>query len=256
MTLFQLFQELGLPISVTFFMVFLRVGAIVALIPLFGEQSVPARVKLGAAFAFSVAVLPTVTDTTTQYTFETLVRTGGIEIMVGLVIGVFFRLFILCLTMAGQFAAQSTSLAQAFGAPEIEPQPAMSGVLMMGGLALLVITGFPARVITALMGFYDMFPIGAGIAGADGIMWGIAMISDAFGTAFTLALPFLIAALLYNLALGIINKAMPQLMVSFVGAPALTLGALLLFAVSAPMILMVWQDWIDLRLMNPFGAAG
>ncbi|MEC8795194.1 MAG: flagellar biosynthetic protein FliR, partial [Pseudomonadota bacterium] len=105
-------------------------------------------------------------------------------------------------------------------------------------------------------GFYDLFPIGAGIAGADGIMWGSAMMSDACGPAFTLALPFLIAALLYNLALGIINKAMPQLMVSFVGAPALTLGALLLFAVSAPMILMVWRDWIDLRLMNPFGATG
>ena len=256
MTLFQLFQDIGLPISVTFFMVFLRVGAIIALIPLFGEQSVPARVKLGAAFAFSVAVFPTVADPTAQYTFEQLIRTGAIETLVGLAIGVFFRLFILCLTMAGQFAAQSTSLAQAFGAPDIEPQPAISGVLMMGGLALLVITGFPVRVIGALMGFYDMFPIGQGIAGADGIMWGVAMIADAFRTAFTLAMPFLIAALLYNLALGIINKAMPQLMVSFVGAPALTLGALLLFAVCAPMILMVWRDWIDLRLMNPFGAHG
>ena len=45
-----------------------------------------------------------------------------------------------------------------------------------------------------------------------------------FALALSLAAPFVIASLLYNVALGVINKAMPQLMVAFVGAPAITCG--------------------------------
>ncbi|MFC3118840.1 flagellar biosynthetic protein FliR [Jhaorihella thermophila] len=36
---------------------------------------------------------------------------------------------------------------------------------------------------------------------------------------FSLSAPFVIASLLYNLTLGAINRAMPQLMVTLVGAP-------------------------------------
>ena len=43
-----------------FGIVFLRVGAIVSFIPIFGEQSIPARVRLGIAFAFSAVIYPTV----------------------------------------------------------------------------------------------------------------------------------------------------------------------------------------------------
>ena len=64
---------------------------------------------------------------------------------------------------------------------------------------------------------------------------------------------FVVAALLYNLALGAINRAMPQLMVSFVGAPALTLGGLALLALSAPVILTVWRTAMDAALTTPLG---
>ena len=54
-----------------------------------------------------------------------------------------------------------------------------------------------------------------------------------FALAFSLAAPFVTAALLYNIALGVINRAMPQLSVTFIGAPALTAGGLLLILVAA-----------------------
>ncbi len=42
------------------FVVFLRVGAMLALVPAFGEQTVPVRVRLGLSIAFSLIVLPAV----------------------------------------------------------------------------------------------------------------------------------------------------------------------------------------------------
>ncbi|HBQ37312.1 MAG TPA: flagellar biosynthesis protein FliR, partial [Rhodobacteraceae bacterium] len=75
----------------------------------------------------------------------------------------------------------------------------------------------------------------------------------AFALAFTLAAPFLIASLIYNVALGVINRAMPQLMVAFVGAPAITAGALFLMFLVMPLILVVWSDSLAHFFQNPFG---
>jgi flagellar biosynthetic protein FliR len=68
--------------------------------------------------------------------------------------------------------------------------------------------------------------------------------------AFPLAAPFVIGSGLYNLALGAINKAMPQLLVAFVGAPALALGGLLLMLIAAPLMVSVW-----LSIFNDLSAA-
>ncbi len=73
-------------------------------------------------------------------------------------------------------------------------------------------------------------PWGGGLASPDLARWGLAQVSRSFALAFSLAAPFVIAGLLYNVALGVINRAMPQLMVAMVGAPAITLGGIALFA--------------------------
>ena len=83
----------------------------------------------------------------------------------------------------------------------------------------------------------DDGPVGKMLAAPDLAEWGVLQVGRAFSLAFSLALPFVIAALLYNLALGIVNRAMPALAVSFIGAPALTLGGLILFALAAPLLL-------------------
>jgi flagellar biosynthetic protein FliR len=79
----------------------------------------------------------------------------------------------------------------------------------------------------------------------------MAQVSRAFSLAFTLAAPFVILSVLYNCALGVINKAMPQLMVAFVGAPVITLGGLFVLALSAPAMLSFWLEVMDRFLLNP-----
>ena len=50
------------------FLVFLRVAATVAMLPAFGEQSVPARIKLVLALAFTVIVAPAIEMTVPEMT--------------------------------------------------------------------------------------------------------------------------------------------------------------------------------------------
>lgn len=233
-------------------LVFLRVGAAMALLPAFGEQTVPQRVRLALALAFSAIVFPAVTPTMPSEVSFSSVFT---EIAAGLMLGIGLRLFILALQIAGSIIAQATSLSQLFGGAGPEPQPAMSNMLVIAGLAIAVATGLHVRVAEALILSYQVIPAGRLPASADFATWGLSQITHAFSLGFSLAAPFTIAALLYNVAMGAINRAMPALMVSFVGAPALTGGGLILLALLAPVLLGVWHQSFAAFLSNPFSVA-
>lgn len=236
------------------FIVFLRIGAVVAVLPAFGERSIPARIRLAIAFAFTLIVSPSVAPQ-----IEPMIVAGDVpwsiftsEVVVGLALGLVLRFFILILQIAGTIAAQSTSLSQIFGTVAVEPLPAIGHLLVVGGLALAVITGLHVQVVAALIATYDVFPAGLFPNATLLAEWGVARVAQAFSLAFILSAPFVIASLLYNLTLGVINKAMPQLMVAFVGAPAITLGGMILLFLAMPAMLAVWNDDFQAFLANPF----
>lgn len=232
------------------FLVLMRVGAAMAILPAFGEQAVPQRVRLVLALAFTAVVAPAVSPELAD------LRVGPmpvlVEVVAGLAIGIALRLFILALQVAAAIIAQATSLAQMFGGMGPEPQPAVGHLLTMAGLALAVATGLHVRAVELLILSYDVMPPGRLPAAADMSDWGLAQVTRAFALGLTLAAPFVIAGTLYNLAMGVINRAMPMLMVSFLGAPALSLGGLALLAIAAPLALAIWSQALNGFFADPF----
>lgn len=237
------------------FAVFLRVGAAVALLPAFGEQVVPVRIRLMAALCFTWITAPAVLGQVSAVAMQAsdLPRLFITEVVAGLALGIAFRLLVMALQIAGTIAAQSVSLSQFFGGAGVDPQPAIAQILLVGGLALAAMSGLHVRLAEALIGSYALFPPGRFAPAAALAEWGIAEVARAFSLSFGLAMPFVIAALIYNIALGAINRAMPQLMVAFVGAPALTAGGLMLLFLVAPVALLVWLRALDGALIDPFG---
>jgi len=233
------------------FAVFLRVSALVSLLPAFGEQSIPARVKLGIALAFTMIIAPAVAAPILTMAFDSILWLALTEIAAGVILGIGIRMFVLALQTAGSIAAQSTSLAQILGGAVAEPVPAMGHILVMGGLALAVITGLHVRVAEMVIISYDMIPMGRLPSGTDVSEWGVDQIRRAFALAFTLAAPFVILSVLYNVAIGVINKAMPQLMVAFVGAPVITAGGLFVLCLASPLLLTTWLEALNSFIANP-----
>ncbi len=239
------------------FLVFLRVGAAMALLPAFGEQMVPARVRLGLALVFTAIVLPAVAADMPARRAEDLIGLPfATEIIVGLALGAALRLFVVALQIAGTIAAQSVSLTQIFGAGHgADPQPAIGHIMTIAGLALAVMMNLHVKLAMYLIQSYEMLPPGTWPDPGDFLMWGVERAAQAFSLGFALAMPFIITSLIYNLTLGIINRAMPQLMVSFIGAPAITAGGLVLLMVSLPLVLQVWLGSMDGFLSDPTGGA-
>ncbi len=239
------------------FVVFLRVGAMLSLVPAFGEQSVPVRIRLALALAFTLIVLPAATPLLPAVPTRAPDTAGLIvvEVLNGLLFGLMLRFFILALQIAGSIAAQSTSLSQLFGGGAgAEPQPAIGHILVVAGLALIAILGLHVQLAAFMILTYDLIPPGVLPSPQIVADAGLREVTRCFGLAFTLAAPFVIASLIYNVTLGVINRAMPQLMVAFVGAPAITAGGLILLLISAPILLTVWQKALFGFMNSPFGA--
>lgn len=238
------------------FLVFLRIGAAMALLPAFGEQTVPARVRLGLALCFTAVVAPAVASGPGPWEDRapgSYLPAAGAEIVVGLAFGIALRLMIHALQIAGTIAANMTSLSQLLGGAGVDPQPAMAQILVVAGLALAASAGLHVKIAAAFIDSYRVFPPGVLPVIGDLAGWGTGRVADAFGLAFVLSAPFSIAALVANLALGAINRGMPQLMVAFVGAPATVWAALALLALAAPTMLSAWAAALDRLLASSFG---
>jgi flagellar biosynthesis protein FliR len=233
-------------------LVFLRVGAMVALMPGFGEQAVPQRVKLALVIAFTLVIAPILADRPAMPT-PALTALAG-EAVAGLILGIGMRLFLLALQTAAVIVAQATTLSQLFAGATPDPQPAIGNLFVIAGIALALAANLHLHAVGLVLLSYDILPAGGLPDPGAAADWNLGLVSQTFGLAFSLAAPFVIASMIYNLALGAINRAMPQLMVSMVGAPALTLGALALLAMASPVLLAVWLQAFETFLADPFTA--
>lgn len=230
---------------------FLRTGAFVALLPALGEQIIPLRIRLAAALCLTAIVTPAL-GTPALVSLSSLLAEAGN----GLALGAGFRFFLIALQTAGMMAAQAGSLAQIFTGAGSEPQSGISNMFSYAALALLCAMGLPEAAAALLIRSYEFLPQGTFPSSADIAAWGLAGAARSFRLAMSFAAPFLIGGLLYNIAIGAINRAMPMLMVALIGAPALTLGALILLVTATPVILALWLTEVQIWLDNPFAARG
>ncbi|WP_417206066.1 flagellar biosynthetic protein FliR [Antarctobacter sp.] len=234
--------------------VFLRVAAALAALPGLGEQVISVRVRLVLAIMLTVIVTPAVAPgfDLPEPSLGAFLMVLATETLSGLFLGIMLRLFIIAIQTAGAMAAQSTSLSQLLGASGLDPLPAIGHILTTAALALLMATGFHVKAAAFLVLSYDILPAMQFPNPADVADAGRQRVGQSFALAFTLAAPFVLMSVIYNLTLGVINKAMPQLMVAFVGAPVITFGAIALLLVSAPILLSAWLHAFDGFLAAPF----
>ena len=163
------------------------------------------------------------------------------ETFIGFALGTMLRMTIWMMTIAGSLIAQSIGLSQ-FLAPalEHEAQTLTANLLSMAGAAVLLSANFHVEVVVSLLRLYTDVPLGA-LTLISGPML-MQSFYSAFGFALLLAWPFVAINLMYNICLGFINKALPALMVSFVGAPFMVGAGTMLLALSIAGLLVAWKD--------------
>lgn len=219
----------------------LRLSLMVFMLPGIGETTVPVRVRLITVIVLLFALLPLVAGDPQRVAGQPLIPLLAYEALIGFGLGFSFRVMIFALSIAGTIIAQAMSLSQILGAVMSEEgNPSVSALLVTAGAALFVTLDLHAAALGLFAESYAVFPLGQVPQTGALAEWATARTMGAFSLAVSLALPFVLIGFLYNAVLGLINQAMPQMMVTFVGVPANVLAGLFLLTAAIGAIMTAW----------------
>jgi flagellar biosynthesis protein FliR len=123
-----------------------------------------------------------------------------------------------------------------------------SGLEQMFSLAAplaLLISGLYAVPLAALAGSYEAIEPGALLPAGDRAALAVGAVGQCFALALKLASPFVLSAVVWHVALGLLSRLVPNVQVYFVSLPGQILGALVLLAVLVGALLTTWQDAVS-----------
>ncbi|MEM6637753.1 MAG: flagellar biosynthetic protein FliR [Pseudomonadota bacterium] len=250
MTPEAVFSELQ-TLGSAYFIVFLRIGSAAFLLPIIGESFVPLRVKLVGALALTALTAPmALPEIAAVQGNRALLAIFFSEVGIGLFLGLFVRFFVFALNMVGSIAAQSLSLSQILG-NLVEAQPAISQIVFFAALGLLTVLDFHVSLVAYLVSSYEIFAVANPVTSEGVFATMVPHLRMLAQLALSLTAPFVAVSVIYNLALGFISRAMPQFMVTFVGAPAIVACGLLLLMLALPGLVFLWAQSL-LRAMGGF----
>jgi flagellar biosynthetic protein FliR len=224
----------------TFFLIFLRVGAIMLAIPLFDSRSLPPLVKVGLALAVSVLLFPLVKSGPQVVLDDALffgLRIAG-EIATGVIIGLAVKLVFTGIQMAGQIAGfqMGFAIANIMDPATSDQIPILSQFNNL--IAVLIFFAINAHhwFLRALVESYTLIPIFEFSFNGMIVKQLVALTGSMFIIAIKIGAPVIAALLLTNVTFGLIARTVPQMHVFIVAMPVKSVVGLLFLGFSLPYV--------------------
>ena len=218
-----------------------RVGGFYMVVPIFGNQLIPARVRILLAAATALALVPIlgsaplVTEWGAQQIGHLVVQ-SLMGVGLGFATVIFFHIFVI----AGQFIGMQMGLGFA---AMVDPGNGIQVTvwsqffLMLVTLSFLAINGHLALLEILVTGF-SLYPIGTAFDMTTFIWQVVSLGGWMFLGGALLALPAVVALLIVNIAFGVMNRSAPQLNVFSLGFPfGLMFGLIIIW-----FLLSNWSD--------------
>ncbi|MCC6071318.1 flagellar biosynthetic protein FliR [Massilia sp. GCM10020059] len=207
-----------------------RILALIASAPLFGNTSVPGRVKVALGVMLALIMAPAIpaapaVDPISWAGLLILIQ----EMLIGLAMGFAMRIVFAAIEMAGEVASLTMGLGFAsFFDPLTQGRSsAVSQFLALVATMAFLAVNAHLVLLEALAESFFTLPISASpiSVGApyEMVRWGARI----FSAGLQLSLPIVAALLITNIALGILTRAAPQLNIFGIGFP-ISLGVGLL----------------------------
>ncbi|WP_188035626.1 flagellar biosynthetic protein FliR [Pseudomonas sp. EZ-C24] len=227
----------------TFMLPLFRVTAVLMTMPIFGTKMLPARVRLYAALAITVAIVPGLPP---MPEFDPLSLRGlmlcGEQILVGALFGFSLQMLFQAFVIAGQIVAIQMGMAFA---SMVDPVNGVNVAVVSQFMTMLVSILFLLMnghlvVFEVLSESFTTLPVGNALVVQH--FWEIAgRLSWVFGAGVLLILPVVTALLVVNVSFGVMTRAAPQLNIFSIGFPLTLVLGLGLFWIGLADILSHYQ---------------
>jgi flagellar biosynthesis protein FliR len=198
----------------TWLLVFLRLGAMLSIFPVFATPNVPVQLRTALAAALAFLVVPTVTGLTqVPSSFLGVVLLMAKEIGVGLLLGYVSRLIFYVLEFAGNVIA--AELGMNWGA-SLNPfsggrSEAPSLALFYLGTILFLTLNMHHWLLLALQRSYEVLPIGGGRLTPGLFSNMVTKANTIFLAGLLMSAPIIAVSFLINLVFSVIGRAVPQM---------------------------------------------
>ena len=230
--------------SIVFLLVMIRTSGLFILAPILGDQGIPKLIKVGLVVLFGLilsAALPTPqVNLEIQSTWE-LAGLVFNEILIGVIIGLLFRLIFYGVLTAGSIVGYQIGFmfAQVFDQNNATQVSIIGRFWEVCAILFFVSINGHHLLINGLAESFQVIPVGSVNAfGSAGEMI-IKYSAYIFVIAFKIASPVIITLYLTDIALGTIAKTMPTMNVFFVGFPIKIFSGLAVMAMSLPLFMFV-----------------
>lgn len=233
-------------------LLFARLGAVLMVAPVWGEQSVPATMRLALAIMVTAVLAPGLAAVAPPQpgNFVNAIPLIISEIIIGLILGLGARLMMSALQVAGATAGIASGLGFAQQIDPVASQPAavFSGFFSLMGLVLIMSAGLHRVMIEAAGDSYAIFPPGALPPIGDATQFVIDAVSNSFRLGIQIAAPVLVFSLIFNIALGLVSRLIPQVQVFMTAMPLSVMLGLAVIALGLGGGLMVWLDAMETQM--------
>ncbi|MES2534903.1 MAG: flagellar biosynthetic protein FliR [Pseudomonadota bacterium] len=214
-----------------------RILGLVSAAPVFGNRSVPVRIKLALGVMLTLVIAPGVPalpalDPMSAAGLLILVQ----QFIIGLAMGFAMRIVFTAVEMAGELTGLTMGLGFAtFFDPMTRGQSsAISQFLSLLAILVFLAANIHLALLATLADSFTTMPISATPAGAlrfqQLAQWG----AQIFSAGVQLALPMVAALLITNIALGILTRAAPQLNLFGIGFPVTIGVGFIMIALALP----------------------
>ncbi|ALM83184.1 flagellar biosynthetic protein FliR [Bordetella sp. N] len=216
---------------------FVRLLAMFSVAPLFGESSAPSIPKVGLAAIIAMVVAPTLPafPAVAPSSYEGLWILAQ-QVFIGMSLGFVMRIAFSAVQTAGDFVGlqMGLSLATIYDPSTHSNTEVVARLFNMLAMLLFLVFNGHLLMLDVLIRSFTVLPIGHDTLNPAAFM-GIAELGGRiFSSGLLLALPLIAALLTLNLALGILNRAAPQLSAFSVGFPITLISGVVLLTVVLP----------------------
>ena len=220
--------------SAAFLLLYARIGTIMMLLPLFGEDAVPTRIRLllglgttaGLWALLSARVLP-VADNSAALPGVLIA-----ELLTGLAIGMTVKIMFQAAAMAGSIISFQIGLSSALiNDPAQGGQvPLLSKFISAAATLVCLAAGVHHLWIAAMVQSYALFPVGLLPPAPGFAQLAIAVTGKAMALSLSLAAPMIVYGIVLNTALGMSVRLAPAIQVFFIAQPLTIMLGLSIFA--------------------------
>jgi flagellar biosynthetic protein FliR len=235
-------------------LVFARVGALIMILPGFGEPAVPAPVRLGIALTLTVMFTPGLAAAIPEAPADPIGAAAvlGIEILVGLMIGTIARIIFAALSTAGQVIGNETGLAFAQTADPTMAQSGQIFAVFLGlmGATLIFVTDLHHLFLAGVGRSYQTFPPGEALLLGDAADMAASATGESFRIGVQIAAPLILAGLIFRVGLGVLARLAPTIQVFFVTMPLSLLGGFVILALGLSSGMILWLDALQSHAMG------